>query len=240
MRTWPLGLKIGAGVAVVLLTLVLWIGLRRPPDEPVRPIRSTARSQRVQDRLEQLRQDWASRKATGGAGPSRALPGGRVVQQRPAMPEPVPDSDPPLFENEPEFETLKAMATTDPDPQNRLVAVVILATSEDPNALPVLSQALEDADPDVRLTTVEMLGDFGTSEAAASALAKALDDPVPDIRFAALGVLADLGGQVALDAVQKALDDEDADVRALAEGVLDLEEMYRDTSGAAEGEDDQS
>lgn len=234
MRSWPLGLKIGAGVAAVLLALVLWIGLRRPPDEPVRPIRSTARSQRVQDRLTQLRQDWASRKTTGGPGgaASRSLPGGRVAPQRQAVPEPAVDSEPPLFEDEPDFEMLKTMATTDPDPENRLVAVVMLGTSEKPEALAVLTEALSDKDPDVRLTAVETLGDFGAAEPT-SALAKALGDPNPEIRFAALGVLADIGGEAAATAVQKALNDDDEDVRALAEGVLDLEDMYQDSSGGA-------
>ncbi|MBI4514472.1 MAG: HEAT repeat domain-containing protein [Deltaproteobacteria bacterium] len=229
MKSWPLGVKIGAGVAVVLLTLVMWLSWRRQPDEVARPQRPAPRSQRVHDRLAQLRGSRGGRVESGQADSefrARALPGGRVALRPEVEPELEVPATPSWLDDEPDLETLKQMVTADPDPDKRLMAVMLLGGSEDPAAVPVLAQALGDENEDVRLAAVEMLGDFEGDEPV-EAIQAALDDASAEIRFEALGVLADRGGEVTLAAVQRALSDEDDDVRALAEGVLDMEHMYQ-------------
>jgi HEAT repeat protein len=228
MSSWPLGLKVGVGVAAALLVMVLWVSLRRPSQTPPQPKLASDHQARVQERLARLRQEFARRRQSDTGErhfQERSLPRGR-----PALPAPPPPAvdvpaEPPMFEEEPDFEELKRLAVSDPDPENRLVAVVLLGTSENPEALPVLTQALNDKDQDVRMTAIETLADFSGPEPV-EAIQRALDDPSPEVRFEALGVLADIGGEAAIAAVEKALNDEDEDVRALAEGVLDLEEMY--------------
>jgi HEAT repeat protein len=83
------------------------------------------------------------------------------------------------------------------------------------DAVPALTAALDDTDPEVRLEAVKSLGRLGpAAHAAVPALARAMTDRVPFVRR---GVAATLGGMtpptaVAIEALMKGLVDPDAAV----------------------------
>ena len=247
MRSWPTGAWIGVGAVAIALTVAVWLRLRTGSESAVQVIRPAHRSARVEDRLNQLRADWAShgeqkepageireRKAPQAQMP--APPTAPAVAEHPSedliesgSDNPTAALDAALSQDEPDFNALKQVATSDPDPQNRLTAVMLLGTMEDAEAVPVLAQALKDSDADVRLMAVQALGDF-TGPESAQAVEIALNDPSPEIRFEALSVLADIGGEVGRAAVRRAANDEDEDVRALAQGLLGMDEATADAT----------
>ncbi|MFI5397802.1 MAG: HEAT repeat domain-containing protein [Candidatus Binatia bacterium] len=137
---------------------------------------------------------------------------------------------------------------------------------EDADDIPAMTKiALEDPDPDRRVTAMTLLGASEdpeaipvlakalsdqdeevrmaalealsdfTDEPPVEAIQNALSDPAADIRFEALSVLADVGGAPARAAIEKALTDTDPDVRNLAEGILQLENLYEAAPAAAAG-----
>jgi len=118
---------------------------------------------------------------------------------------------------------LRKMLQDDADPDQRMAAVMLLVASEDPEAVPLLMQALSDADQEVRLAALNALADFG-NDPPVEAIGSALKDPAPEVRLEALNLLADIGGTRARRAIETALSDPDDDVRALAESILALEE----------------
>ena len=240
MRSWPIGAWLGIAVAIVL-TIVVWSRLHTSSEAVVPVARPAHRSARVEDRLNELRAEWAARgeqKQPAGEIQQRKAPPPQMAQAPSAPPaaehpadeagENEPDNptaalDAALSQDEPDVNALKQVATTDPDPQNRLTAVMLLGTMEDADAVPVLAQALKDSDADVRLMAVQALGDF-TAPESAQAVQIALNDPSSEVRFEALSVLADIGGDAGRAAIQKAANDDDEDVRALAQGLLSMDE----------------
>ncbi len=78
-------------------------------------------------------------------------------------------------------------------PQARVLAAAELVGAG-PNALPGLTEYLEDSDSAVRYWAIVGLESLGTEAAPATeALKRALEDPSPNVRFAAAGVLCKLG-----------------------------------------------
>lgn len=245
MRSWPGGVWIGAAVVAAALAVVVWLRLRTDSEPPVQVIRPAHRSARVEDRLNQLRADWAARGEGPGAvgeiherkAPAAQMPTPRAGEpDSPDQPENAVDNpsaalDAALAQDEPDFDALKQIALTDPDPQNRLTAVMLLGTLENTDAVSVLAQTLKDSDSDVRMMAVQALGDF-TGNEPVEAVQIALNDPNPEVRFEALSVLADLGGPASRAAMQRALNDEDEDVRALAQGLASIDETSPDAAPA--------
>ena len=248
MRDWPIGAWVGVAVATIAVAAVIWLRLRPSSESAVQVIRPPHRSARVEDRLKQLRSEWimrnehpevagqiANRPAPAGqmpAAPTAPAEPGRDVGQNPATAptegaESEMSDDSPLDDalnaDEPDLNALKRVLLSDPDPQNRLTAVLLIGTLEDDAAVSVLGQALKDSDEDVRLTAVQALGDF-TSAESAQVVQTAMRDPSAEVRFEALSVLADIGGDGARTAMQQATSDEDEDVRALAQGLLSVDE----------------
>jgi hypothetical protein len=241
------------GAAAVIAVLVY---VSRPAPEvgktPVSP-RPLKPSDRVRARLEQLRAehpDWIARRPlharsgvpmaqTGGHRPS-----GVEAETSPDMAGGGSQPDAaeglqPLDEDPEDIPAMRKIALDDKDPDRRLAAVTMLGASEDPEAIPVLTQALSDSNEEVRMAALQALSDF-TDEPPVDAIQNALNDPDPDIRFEALSVLADVGGQPARNAIEKALNDPDEDVRTLAEGIMDLESTYENQVPAAQTPPDQT
>jgi HEAT repeats len=243
---------IGAVVVVALLTLVVWLRPRPAPEAPVPAIHPAHRDARVEDRLNELRTEWARRSEHGAElGQQKAAankphqPVGEITERqlpRPDLPTPpaaaVPAGEPGKdaidqalaanpFAAEPTLENLKPLALSDPDPQTRITAVLLLGTLDQPGAVAVLAQAVHDEDSDVRLMAIQALSGYQGSDAV-QAVQPALSDPSPEVRFEALGTLAQIGGPAARDAVKTALNDDNDDVKALAQGILDLEDVPSD------------
>jgi len=232
---------LAAAAAVAAFVYVIWPS---PPtgEAPVShaPLKE---SDRVRLRLDQLRAqhpDWgAARGALQARHGVAAVPrtgqarGDAGTGTRAEMPNsgPAPDAAADgsqiIEEDTDDIPTMTKIAIEDQDPDRRLAAVTALGASENPEAIPVLAQALSDSDEEVRMEALQALSDF-TDEPPVEAIESALNDPAPDIRFEALGVLADIGGERARSAVEKALNDPDEDVRGLAEGIMDLESTYED------------
>jgi hypothetical protein len=119
---------------------------------------------------------------------------------------------------------LKQIALQDPDPERRLTAVTLLGASDNPEAIPILGEALKDADEEVRLAAIQSLADMTEGAPVVDLLgAAALSDPSPDNRYEALEALADVGGPAARSYLEKALRDPDEDVSSLAESLLELD-----------------
>ena len=120
-----------------------------------------------------------------------------------------------------EFEELKTTLLTDPDPEERVGAVLMLTGAEGEAAWRLLGDALQDPDPEVRLAVVEALGDYA-EDIPPALLTPALNDADPEVRFEAYGILGDLESAEALALVRNGVNDPDEDVRALAEGIVDF------------------
>jgi HEAT repeat protein len=91
--------------------------------------------------------------------------------------------------------------------------------------LPVLTDAIEDSNPDARLGTIETLEAFGpAAEPAIPALVRALADPNPFVRWAAARTLGKLGAvepTIAVPGLARLLYDPDLGVRLSASLALD-------------------
>lgn len=119
----------------------------------------------------------------------------RALQQRPGGEEAAPEALAP----EAVAERLK-----DPDWRRRYGALERLEPLE--ANLPVVAQALADANPSVRRLAVVYLGDIG-GEVVLPFLTGALKDPSPAVRRAAGDCLSDLGAPEAMAAMAEALKD---------------------------------
>ena len=113
-----------------------------------------------------------------------------------------------------DFDTIVQTALTHPDRDERMGAVVALREHGDEQALPILKQALEDPDPEVRITVVEELGEM--ENPPFDVLATALRDSDADVRIAVVQALAGVNTPQALDLMRLVLDDPDPDVRDTA------------------------
>lgn len=214
------------GAAILVLVIAVSLRIDSPPEAPPLPPRRVAvartpssRADRVQNRLGQLRSSYEQRRAAAPKPKSRVddLPE-RAKAPVPAMME----GDEPLdAEDEQELEELRETLLHDPDPDERIGAVLMLTGDEDEETKTLLLDAMNDEDPEVRLAVVEALGDFA-EELSPDALFPALNDSSAEVRFEAVGILGDMETPEALAMVRSSLNDSDEDVRTLAEGILDF------------------
>ena len=230
-----------AGVAIIIVAVMVFVRTEAPREpgsavpraEKAVPFADQGverpRNARVGDRLDQLRSVYEQRQL-GGAKlqpPKRELPprapGGRAME--PVEPLVREGGELEAFDEDEaeELEELRETLLNDPDPDERMGAVLMLTGSEDAEALRVLVDAMNDPDAEVRLAVVEALGDYA-EDLNPEVLLPALDDPDAEVRFEAVGILGDMEQAQALALVREALDDPDEDVRALAEGILDFED----------------
>jgi HEAT repeat protein len=125
--------------------------------------------------------------------------------------------------NPPEdISTLGRVALTDPDPQRRAQAGVLLAATENPSVVPLLHQALSDKDPEVRHTLVKEIADldFAPDTTIDLLTPVAMKDAEARNRVAALETLAAIGGDRVLTLATRLRKDPDQDIRVLAEKIL--------------------
>ena len=109
---------------------------------------------------------------------------------------------------------------SDPSPDVRYVATLGLGEHKDPEATPLLLEALgSEPDPLARQAALIALGNIGASEALAEVRA-ALSDGPPDLRFQAPAVLVQLDPGGAAAPLCLALQDPDAEVRGAAAAAL--------------------
>jgi hypothetical protein len=145
----------------------------------------------------------------------------RAAQQ---MQQPAAEDDDDEDEDDPEeVEKLKQTVFKNPDPDERIGAILMLTGDEGPESLRVLMEALDDPDAEVRLAVVEAIGDRA-EDIVPGSLSGALRDPDAEVRFEAVSILGDMDDPEAMAMVRLALNDPDEDVRALAEGILDFSE----------------
>lgn len=222
------GVMIIAGVVVVLVAAALYLRSGDVPDDGavsvVRPqprevSNVKERSARVEERLTELRDDFDHRQV-GVANPppaKREVPTMAMRKSGAMQEDEAEDED----EDPEEMAELKQTLLNDPDPEERIGAVLMLTGEEGPESLRMLLDAMGDPDPEVRLAVVEALGDR-SEEIGPDTLTVAMRDPDPEVRFEAVSILGDMESPEALTMVNGALGDEDDDVRALAEGILDF------------------
>jgi HEAT repeat protein len=223
-------MALGAGAVVVLLAAAIY--LRSSGEAPVPPPTSHAqpqnpahpleRSARVEERLGQLRDDYDHRQGAAAALPEpnkRAVPtlpaGKKLAAQQKTDGDDDDDDDPE------EIESLKNTLFTNPDPDERIGAVLMLSGDDGPESLRLLEEAMTDSDPEVRLAVVEALGDR-SDDLTPDTLTPAMADPDAEVRFEAVSILGDMETPDAMQMVRTALNDRDEDVRSLAEGIVDM------------------
>jgi HEAT repeat protein len=214
------------GAAVLVLVIAVSLRMDSPSEAPPLPPRRVAvsrspgaRTDRVQDRLGQLRASYEQRRAIAPKPQSRVddLPE-RAKEPRRLMAERDDELD---AEDQQELDELRNTLLHDPDPDERIGAVLMLTGGEDEQTKALLLDAMYDEDPEVRLAVVEALGDFA-EELSPDVLAPALDDSDAEVRFEAVGILGDMETPEAREMVRNSLNDSDEDVRTLAEGILDF------------------
>ncbi|MEP5196923.1 MAG: HEAT repeat domain-containing protein, partial [Roseobacter sp.] len=126
-----------------------------------------------------------------------------------------------LFEDFDEIAEL-AEALDDPSPGARIMAVIELADSADPAAIPYLARAIADVDAGVRKQAALALTDFDGPETAA-ALVSALTDSDPAVIAAAAVSLTELKDPASGDAILPHLGDNDTvKLKACLAGIKEL------------------
>src|SRR5437870_1013062 len=149
MRSRSSGPMIGVGLAVVVLAAFVFLRTGRrteesadAPDTP--PARPMKQSERVQQRLEQLRLKHGAGtdapRDMGARPPARLLPtrntqragGAPAAAERVPQPAETDDDSGALDADPDDLPTLKTVAAQDPDPERRLAAVTMLGASDDP------------------------------------------------------------------------------------------------------------
>lgn len=191
------------------------------------------RSGQAQNRLSDLREAYDRRRPLAETGGSLSEKNQQAKRpERAAMRREVPtrgafvgldgsDDDLPYDEDDAEeVDELSDAIFNDPDPDERIGAIIMLSGNEHPDAINTFIKAMDDNDAEVRLAAVEALGDY-TETLEPSALAPAIDDTDPEVRFEAISILGDFETEDALAMIRQALDDPDEDVRSLAEGILE-------------------
>ncbi len=180
------------------------------------------RSARVEDRLNQLRAEYERRDVNAANPAARER---EVPTQPPAMREMVERVEREMEggedEDPEELAELRETLFNDPDPDERIGAILLLTGDEGPESMRMLIEAMDDPEAEVRVAVIEALGDR-VEDFSPSLLNKPLRDPDPEVRFEAVSVLGDMEHPEALNLVRLALEDPDEDVRALAEGILDF------------------
>lgn len=129
----------------------------------------------------------------------------------------------PERENQPEesVEHWRDVVLNNPDPDERADALNQL-DYDDPAAMEVLVAALQDRDPEVRLTALDELW-VNTDEPPLNLLASLLDDPEAEIRAEAVRMIGDSEDPGAVALLESVLGDSDEDVRSEAADALDLD-----------------
>lgn len=110
--------------------------------------------------------------------------------------------------DEPEFEL------DDPDPANRIKAIIGLSKSADALTLPALLPGLKDSDDRVRAVSAIVLGVVGDA-GGVPALMEGLDDSVRAVRLNAIWALGEIHAELALPSLLAHLNDEDETTRLL-------------------------
>lgn len=100
-----------------------------------------------------------------------------------------------------------------PGDRRRIALLKVLGVLKDPTSAPLLYEALQDPDHEIRMTAIRELGKFGRE--ALGPLTDAMHDPDPHVRAAAVESLGDIGLPV-LDQLIAALKDPDGSIRAAA------------------------
>lgn len=230
MTSTPRLIVAAAAVAVVALAVVLLRPGRQQHEAPA-PTEELTHAQRLRERLQQLKREHQQmpgmmERSIEAHSSMRGTP--QKLEPRPAAPGSVAQHGPQPGNAErgeappddaDDVPALKKIVLENPDPDERLAAVVMLGTTDDPEAVAVLAQALSDQNEDVRMAALESLSDV-TGEPPVDAIENALNDSSPDIRFEALSILGDVAGDRARSAIERALHDPDEDVRNLAESLL--------------------
>jgi HEAT repeat protein len=183
-----------------------------------------ARSARVEERLNQMRNSEGGHKERVMAPSNRgqnlphrdvAMPpgAGKVTEEK------YPDDlDPDEYQD---FDEIKETLRNNPDPDERIGAILMLTGMEGEPAWRLLADSMQDPDAEVRLAVVEALGDY-SDDIQPDVLVPALNDSDAEVRFEAYGILGDMESPEAMSLVRNGLQDSDEDVRALAEGILDF------------------
>jgi len=183
-----------------------------------------SRSGRVQERLDLMRADYEQRKLEGDLAPAaskREVPTAAartkhlVENANKDLAEDSGDEDPE------EMEELRTTLFNDPDPDERIGAVLMLTGDEGPDSMRMLIEAMDDPDAEVRLAVTEALGDR-SEELSPATLAKAVNDPDPEVRFEAYSILSDMDDPEALQMLKAGLNDPDEDNRDLVAGALEI------------------
>jgi hypothetical protein len=232
-----------AAIAVLAIAALIYTWSGDSSDRESRRLSaptSAERSGQTANRLNDLRQAYDRQRSAGEADDSGSPNGSikdRAAQaasrpERPAMRREVPTrgaivADEGLIDDLPydeddadEVVELSEAIFNDPDPDERIGAIIMLSGNEHPDAINTFIKAMDDTDAEVRLAAVEALGDY-TETIEPSALAPAIDDTDPEVRFEAVSILADFDTPDAYALVRKALDDPDEDVRSLAQGIIE-------------------
>lgn len=228
-----LTVAIVAGVVVVLVAAALYLRSDVAPESPPRPVARPAapagakpmeRSSRVEERLGQLRDE--AEKRQGGVGkvaPDKREMPTMTADQRAALERKAEDASGDDDEDPEEMAKLKQTLMNDPDPEERIGAILMLTGEEGPESLHMLLDAMSDPDSEVRLAVVEALGDRA-EELSADTLTPALRDPDPEVRFEAVSILGDMEDDPeAKQMVKSAKNDPDPDVSELAAGVDEMD-----------------
>jgi len=225
-----------AGALALVLAVAVFIRME-PETEPVVTAEKSApagkkpmgRSDRVEDRLSQLRSEYDRRKP-GGAMPAAPAPDARVKDLPPRQPGQLPPAAPAAGvdpddemddEDRAEFEEQRNTLLSDPDPDERIGAILMLTGADDEQVKATLMEAMQDPDAEVRLAVVEALGDY-SDDLSPEVLNPAINDPDAEVRFEAVSILGDMETAEALAMVRGALNDPDEEVRSLASGILEM------------------
>jgi HEAT repeat protein len=219
-----------AGAAIVLVIGLLFLRSGGTPEpaaaplvraQPQAPAKKMPRSARVEERLNELRSDAQERRQVEAVNPApnkRELPTLATGSRDMDMAGADDDED---EEDPEEMEELKEILHTNPDPDERIGAVLMLTGEEGPESMRILLETMDDPDPEVRLAVVEALGDR-TEELSPGILDSAIRDPDAEVRFEAISILGYMETPEALQMVRASREDPDEDVRALVEGILDF------------------
>jgi hypothetical protein len=231
--------KVGAGIAVVAVAVVVWLGRGTPErtNEPSFPLHVQSRSggfpagnrppvalrggdlpnpdEGVQARLFN-RKPWSR---DGREPPGRNAAG-------PAT-EPEEEND-----ERTHLEALTHTALHDPDPTNRIDALNDLMNVDEEQSRPILVAAVSDRDPKVRLAAVEQISFQLGEDAPFDTLALAVRDSDPAVRAEALRALDDLDDPRKGPLIHDALGDPDEDVRTTA---MLLDDTADEASDAEDG-----
>jgi hypothetical protein len=181
------------------------------------------RSARVEQRLQRLRENSESRARREprlDAPPRRLEP---RPEARAMLPTPRTGAAELTEDDDEDTEELAETIRSNPDPEERASALFFLSGGELRTVLPIILEALDDPDAEVRLAAVEALDEYA-DDIDPEVLTPALNDPSPEVRFEALGIVGDMDdSEHVRDVARRMLNDPDEEVRSLAEGILDME-----------------